>query len=90
MEASLNLRDAVVNRTMYDPAARKTVSVVDREATIAAQSKQDTIASRFRDWVWEDGARRAALVAEYNRRFNSLVRGSSTARCCRSRGWRPT
>ena len=73
MEASLNLRDAVVNRTMYDPAARKTVSVVDREATIAAQSKQDAIASRFRDWVWEDGARRAALVAEYNRRFNSLV-----------------
>ncbi len=58
---------------MYDPAARKTVSVVDREATIAAQSKQDAIASRFRDWVWEDGARRAALVAEYNRRFNSLV-----------------
>lgn len=47
MEASLNLRDAVVNRTMYDPAARKTVSVVDREATIAAQSKQDAIASRF-------------------------------------------
>ena len=37
MEASLNLRDAVVNRTMYDPAARKTVSVVDREATIAAR-----------------------------------------------------
>ena len=73
METSLNLRDAVVNRTVYDPSSRKTLSVVDREATIAAQSKQDAIASRFRDWVWEDDARRAALVAEYNRRFNSLV-----------------
>ena len=73
METSLNLRDEVVKRTVYDPATRKTVSVVDREATIAAQAKQDAIAARFRDWVWEDGPRRRALVAEYNRRFNSLV-----------------
>ena len=41
--------------------------------TTAAQEKADLIQERFGEWVWEDPARAAALVDEYNRRFNSIV-----------------
>ena len=47
--------------------------VLNPVETTAAQEKADALQERFADWVWEDPARAAALVAEYNRRFNSIV-----------------
>lgn len=41
--------------------------------TTAAQEKADALQERFAEWVFEDPDRAHTLVAEYNRRFNSIV-----------------
>ena len=41
--------------------------------TTAAQEKADALQERFSEWVFEDPERARTLVAEYNRRFNSIV-----------------
>ncbi len=45
---------------------------VDAQATFAAQAKCTKITEEFSRWLWLDEQRRDTLVAEYNRRFNSL------------------
>lgn len=45
---------------------------IDYEATFAAQAKATKISDEFRRWIFTDEQRRELLVAEYNRRFNSL------------------
>jgi hypothetical protein len=45
---------------------------VDAQATFAAQAKCAKITEEFGRWLWSDDERRDNLVAEYNRRFNSL------------------
>ncbi len=45
---------------------------IDREATFAAQAKAAKIGEEFSRWVFAEDSRRDSLVAEYNRRFNSL------------------
>lgn len=45
---------------------------VDAQATFAAQAKCAKITEEFTRWLWSDDERRDNLVAEYNRRFNSL------------------
>ncbi len=47
--------------------------VVNATETTAAQEKAALMQERFSEWVWEDPARAAGLVDEYNRRFNSIV-----------------
>ena len=47
--------------------------VLNPVETTAAQEKADALQERFAEWVWEDPARAATLVDEYNRRFNSVV-----------------
>ena len=39
---------------------------------IAAREKQQQLKDRFREWIWEDGARAARLARDYNDRFNNL------------------
>ena len=46
--------------------------VLDAQATFAAQAKMTKISEEFARWLWSDEQRRDTLVAEYNRRFNSL------------------
>lgn len=46
--------------------------VLDTQATFAAQAKCATITEEFNRWLFKDPERAQALVAEYNRRFNSL------------------
>lgn len=41
--------------------------------TEAAREKGVLLQERFAAWVWDDPERAARLVAEYNRRFNSIV-----------------
>lgn len=45
---------------------------VDAQSTFAAQAKCAKITEEFTRWLWSDDERRETLVAEYNRRFNSL------------------
>ncbi|MGN6035885.1 helicase-related protein [Brevibacterium casei] len=47
--------------------------VLNPVETTAAQEKADAIQERFAEWVFEDPERARTLVAEYNRRFNSIV-----------------
>ena len=47
--------------------------VLNPVETTAAQEKADALQERFAEWVFEDPERARTLVAEYNRRFNSIV-----------------
>jgi N12 class adenine-specific DNA methylase/SAM-dependent methyltransferase len=47
--------------------------VVNLPETLAAREKQEALDHRFAAWLWEDPARSARLVEEYNARFNSTV-----------------
>ena len=46
--------------------------VLDAQATFAAQAKCAKITEEFNRWLFKDPERADTLVAEYNRRFNSL------------------
>jgi N12 class adenine-specific DNA methylase/SAM-dependent methyltransferase len=48
-------------------------SVLNLDATLAAQEKAAELGERFAEWAWEGPARAAELVAAYNEKFNSLV-----------------
>ena len=45
--------------------------IIDSEATILAQQKQEEIKNKFKSWIFEAPERREALVNIYNERFNS-------------------
>lgn len=70
LEDCLNLRDTRILRKVYINGDEKTE--VDPKATMLAQQKQDAIREQFKDWIFRDPKRRAALVQEYNERFNSV------------------
>jgi N12 class adenine-specific DNA methylase len=57
--------------TAYDehPDGTRTLN---QQETIAAREKQQQLKDRFREWVWQDGARATRLARDYNDRFNNL------------------
>ncbi|MCA2304872.1 helicase [Mycobacterium intracellulare] len=63
LEAACNSKPVLVNDDD---------GVLDPQATFAAQAKMTKISEEFTRWLWSDADRRDTLVAEYNRRFNSL------------------
>lgn len=63
LEALCNSRAVVVNDDK---------GVLDTQATFASQAKCAKITEEFGRWLFADEDRRDMLVAEYNRRFNSL------------------
>ncbi|WP_236728592.1 DEAD/DEAH box helicase family protein, partial [Mycolicibacterium obuense] len=63
LDALCNSRSVIVN----DDDGK-----LDVQATFAAQAKAAKIGEEFNRWVFNDEERRETLVAEYNRRFNSL------------------
>jgi N12 class adenine-specific DNA methylase/SAM-dependent methyltransferase len=71
-QAVLEQRAIVVHDTVTDAAGNQR-SVLNADATLAAQEKAAELAGRFADWAWEDPGRAAALARTYNDRFNSLV-----------------
>ena len=71
-QALLEQRGIEVRDTVTD-ANGQDRSVLNADATLAAQEKAAELAERFADWAWEDPARAAALARTYNDRFNSLV-----------------
>ena len=73
IEDALNQKDAIVYKTVYDPHSYEKKRIVDQKETVLAQSKQEEIRAKFRDWVFSDPARRERLVRIYNDRFNSIV-----------------
>lgn len=71
-QAVMEQRTLLVYDEVEDSDGRKR-QVLNPLETTAAQEKADALAERFAEWVWEVPERAASLVAEYNRRFNSIV-----------------
>lgn len=66
---AVSLLEAVCNSRSVSVTEK---GVLDEKATFAAQAKATKISEEFARWAFADEARRDKLVAEYNRRFNSL------------------
>ena len=71
IEDTLNLRDTNVYDQIVDENGKKS-SVLNKEETMLARSKQEIIKEEFKNWIFEDVDRRSRLVKEYNNRFNSI------------------
>ncbi len=70
LEDALNLRDIRIYDTVEDADGKEKRVLNAKETTLAAQ-KQQLIRDAFKDWVWRDPERRAALVKQYNEEMNS-------------------
>lgn len=71
IESTLNLRTVTI-RDRVDDGDGKFHYVVNPEATMAARDKQEQIKDEFRNWIFEDPARRQKYVDYYNEHFNCI------------------
>ena len=67
-DAMLNSKSVVVKYKTDDGK-----SVIDQDATAAANEKVEAIQKEFQEWLWKDEGRRAELATLYNETFNSIV-----------------
>jgi len=70
-QAILEQRKIEVRNLVPTPDGER--SVLNADATLAAQEKAAELAERFAEWAWEDPARAAVLARAYNEKFNNLV-----------------
>jgi len=69
IEETLNLKDVRVYDTKIVDG--KETRVLNKRETMLAAQKQDAIKQAFKDWIFQNPARRQHLVALYNEKFNS-------------------
>lgn len=74
MSSLIGQRPIMVHDTLPDKT-----QVLNPAETEAAQEKARLMQARFNDWIWEEPERASRLLAEYNRRFNSVVLRDYTA-----------
>ena len=67
-DAMLNSRSVVVRYKLDDGT-----TVIDKDATAAANEKIENITKEFQDWLWKDENRQKELATLYNETFNSIV-----------------
>ena len=67
-EATLNSKSVTVTRKLEDGSR-----YVDKQATAAAQEKQEKIRAEFQRWLWDDDTRKETLARLYNDTFNNYV-----------------
>ena len=67
-DAMLNSKSVVIKDKLEDGS-----SVINRDATAAANEKIENIQKEFTDWLWRDEGRRGELATLYNEIFNSIV-----------------
>ena len=67
-DAMLNSKSVVVKYKTDDGK-----SVIDQDATAAANEKVENIKKEFQEWLWKDEVRRTELATLYNETFNSIV-----------------
>ncbi len=70
-QAILEQRKIEVRDLVETPGGER--SILNPDATLAAQEKAAELAEWFAEWAWEDPARAEDLVCTYNERFNNLV-----------------
>lgn len=66
--AMLNSKSVVIKNKLDDGS-----TVIDKDATAAANEKIENITKEFQEWLWQDEARRTELATLYNETFNSVV-----------------
>jgi N12 class adenine-specific DNA methylase len=71
LELALNGKAPVVYDTIK--TADGETRVRNQAETILAEEKQQALAARFAEWVWEEPQRCDRLCARYNRLFNSVI-----------------
>lgn len=69
LDLLLHRRQIKVTRTLEGGG-----TMVDREATDAAQTRADKMAEAFKEWIWADPDRAENLLQQYNDTFNGLVK----------------
>ena len=69
LELSLNLRDVQVSDVKIIDGKEKRIPNI--KETIKARNAQDALRQAFKDWVFDDPARRERLVGYYNEHFNT-------------------
>ncbi len=69
LELSLNLRDVQVSDVKIIDGKEKRIP--NTKETIKARNAQDALRHAFKDWVFDDPARRERLVGYYNEHFNT-------------------
>ena len=67
----LNMQSTTITYTEGTGEDKK--RVVDQDATLNANAKQDTIREAFQAWIWKDPERRRELVELYNSKYNCYV-----------------
>ena len=70
IEDTLNLRDVRIYDTKRDSEGREQ-RILNKKETMLACQRQEAIKEKFKDWIFTDPERRQALVAKYNKVFNS-------------------
>jgi N12 class adenine-specific DNA methylase len=70
-QAILEQRKVEVRDSVRTPDGDR--SVLNLDATLAAQEKAAELAGRFSAWAWENPARARELARIYNERFNSIA-----------------
>ena len=69
LELSLNLRDVQVSDVKIIDGKEKRIP--NTKETIKARNAQDALRQAFKDWVFDDPARRERLAGYYNEHFNT-------------------
>lgn len=67
-DAMLNSKSVVVKYKTSDGT-----TVIDKDATAAANEKIENIQKEFQEWLWKDEERKAELETLYNETFNAIV-----------------
>ena len=62
-ELALNMKEPKIHKTVYIDGVEK--KIVDQEATIVAQHKQELIKQAFSKWIFADDERRERLIAYF-------------------------
>lgn len=78
IEDTLNLKDVRIFDYHIDEHGNR-VSVLNKQETGIAQSKQELIKEQFSEWIWKDPDRRETICKAYNILFNSNRPASTTA-----------
>ena len=73
IEKTLNVRTISIKKDVYDYVTRKYKKVFDKEETLIALDKQRQLNDYFKDWVYEDDARKEMLEDAYNNSYGYTV-----------------
>ena len=73
IELILNLKDPVIQKSVWNADRKAFVDVIDKEATLTARQYKNEIQNRFHDFVMDDHELALEVEQVYNECFNNYV-----------------